>query len=160
MPSLATSLRNELSSNKKFRGCTHYIGVLSRSPELVALGANAVDAEKVCVLYDGSLPDEKVFLEQTLRDRIGKDNVQFVPIAFAEPIRSVIKAVERFAGDAADPTKVVLDVKPATKKLSYALLKAAKPQYRILCIQEKDNGPNDRRPVPGEEVLEFLDEAL
>jgi hypothetical protein len=160
MPTLAVSLQKQMEDSLKFKGCTHYVGVLSRSPELVVLGSAAVRAKKILILHDGTLPSGL----QYVIDTFSKQDVQtkITSIPEKHPVKSVVDAVYAFVSDAPDPTKVVIDVKPATKKLTYALLRAAKPQHRILCIQEKEGNESereDRRPVPGEEILEFLDRA-
>jgi hypothetical protein len=158
LPSLSIQLRKNLVAKYGKIEASHYVGIVSKSPELVVLGVLATRAKKCLLLHDGSRGHELNFCRGELSKHLEKGCI-LVGLFESDVLKSIGKLVTDFLNDAVDPKKVVIDLKPGTKKMTFALIRAAQDGNRMLCLEEQQS-QFDRRAIPGTEAPEFIEDSL
>lgn len=130
---------------------TRFVTIVSPSPELAVMSAAALGAERCLLLHTGGALLKKA--EDCVR-HLGKDRCELCEIDERTVVEEIARATAAFTAGV-PPAEVVLDLKPGTKKMTYALLRAAHPENRLLNLEPQFL--DDRRNVPGTEIPELLE---
>lgn len=143
LPNIAASCARK--ARPRLDDVSHFVSIISYAPEVTLLGAKTVNPDKCLLLFTNESHRYIPYCQQQLGG-IGLEPPQL--IGKENYVNDVEKHVVAFL-KGIDPNKVVLDIKPGTKEMTYALLRVAEPHNRILCIDHEET--LNRGPRPGTE---------
>ena len=136
----------------KISKATHYVSIVSKSPELAVLGARIVNAEKCLLLYTEETSPYLAYCRDQLHDLA----IYSKPISKDRIVEDVKTEIDAFLTGLDDDQhkNVVLDIKAGSSEMTYAIVKAARDEHKILCIDHK--WTDGRRISPGTESPQFF----
>jgi len=114
------------------------------------MGATALDAEHVLLLHTGGPKESDA---RKCAARLGVDRCRVERFGQSSSVEDIRRLVDDFTADV-PPETVVLDFKPGTKKMTYSVIVAARPDNFLLNVEPEFR--EDRRNTPGTEIPELL----
>ncbi|OWK41128.1 hypothetical protein FRUB_05020 [Fimbriiglobus ruber] len=149
-PFIAGRCRVAIRDRHPAFAATHFVTVVSKSPELAVMLAHATAATNCLLLHtpEGKLAESAEHCRRLLEGRAAG-----IPTPFstgAEMGEDIRRAVERFT-HGVPPDRVVLDLKSATSKMKYWVARAARPgnwlfNLETTFLDDRRNDPGTERP--------------
>lgn len=123
-----------------------FVTICSKSPELAVLTAKTVAAQRTLLLHTPDLIQQARLCQTELGEQVCQLVEIQADVDFCPRLRKLIAA----AG--VEPARVVLDLKPGTKKMTFWMSRTAQPGNWLFNLEtEFASG----RPIPGTERPEF-----
>jgi hypothetical protein len=153
LPGIIRRLREKVRQDRPGLCVTHFATVVSPSHELAVLAPLAVGAKSCLLLHT---PDERMTgLAEECRQYLAGEAVdcRLQPIDPGDKMEgSFRRGVDEFTRGV-PPERVILDLKPGTKKMTYAQSRVARPGNWLFNLEAKFL--DDRRTDPGTEQPEL-----
>jgi hypothetical protein len=144
-------LRSKFRGNYPAVHVRRFVTIVSESEDLAVITAGAVSADRTMLLHTGGEFRKKA--EAVAQVLGGEPNATIREFNDGRMDEDIRRLVAEFTTDV-PPDEVMFDLKPGTKRMSYALLAVAEPGCRILNLEPHFR--KDRRNTPGTEIPELL----
>jgi hypothetical protein len=127
---------------------THLVTIVSKSPELAVMTARAVGVTHCLLLHTPDQEATAVACQTELSPEVEALPQSFTP--GSEMPREIRQAVMQFTAGVPEE-KVVIDLKPGTKKMTYSMSQAARPgnwlfNLEAIFLDERRNDPGSEKP--------------
>jgi hypothetical protein len=131
---------------------THLVTIVSGSPELVELTARALNVDHCLLLHTGGRQEELALLAQQRLESAqnGQKRIDCTPEVFensAAIIERIKPLIQKFVAGIS-PQKIVFDLTPGTKMMTYALSRLSPAASWLVYLQ---HGWREGRPAPDTE---------